>query len=70
MGLEMMTPLVNNLSKEVKEINDVLPKIFGIKSEVCNTADTMRSLKIDVMDSNKKFAIVISSLQKSNILYS
>lgn len=53
MGLEMMAPLVNNLADEVKKINEVLPKILDIKSEVCNIADTVRALKIDVMDLSK-----------------
>ena len=40
MGLEMMAPLMNNLADEIKKINEVLPQIFDIKSEVCNVAES------------------------------
>lgn len=46
MDLQMITPLVNNLTGEVRKINEVLLKIIDT-SEVCNTLDALRRF-IDV----------------------
>ena len=45
-GLEYFNPILNNLSEEVSKINNILPKILDIKSDVCNTADSVRNIKL------------------------
>ena len=47
-GMEFIAPILANLSEEVSKLNHILPKISDIKTEVINTADTVRSLKTDV----------------------
>ena len=47
-GLEFIAPLIVNLSEEIAKINEILPKIADIKTEVINTADTVRDMKMDI----------------------
>ena len=46
LGMEMIAPLLINLSTEVSKINVTLPKVLDIKTEVMNTADTFRQLHV------------------------
>ena len=55
-GLEYFNPIINNLSEEVSKINNLLPKIFDIKSEVCNTADSVRNIKLQLSGLENKFS--------------
>ena len=54
-GMECFTPILSNLTDEVSRLNELIPKIADIKSEVINTADTVRSLKIDVAQLNSTY---------------
>ena len=47
-GLEFIAPILVNLSEEVARINELLPKIMDMKTEVINTADSTRDLKIEM----------------------
>lgn len=62
-GLEFIGPLISNLAGEVTKINDILPKILDIKSEVRNTADAVRNLKADVSDIKKKFDSAVAGIE-------
>ena len=53
-GLEFISPILTNLSDEITKINNLLPKIVDIKSEVINTADTVRSMKIQISNLEQK----------------
>lgn len=63
-GLELFAPILTNLAEEINKINDVLPKILDIKSEVVNTADTVRQMKIDVSDLRNKFSNAINGMEE------
>ena len=56
LGLEFIAPILTNLSDEIIKINNLLPKITDIKSEVANTADTVRSMKVQISNLEKKIA--------------
>ena len=60
-GMEFIAPILANLSEEVSKLNNILPKISDIKTEVVNTADTVRSLKIDVNAIQKALPTISSS---------
>ena len=53
-GMEFIAPLLNNLTNEVSKINNVLPKFVDIKSEVNNTADTVRNMSKQMTVFDKK----------------
>ncbi|KAK4309846.1 hypothetical protein Pmani_018552 [Petrolisthes manimaculis] len=46
-------------------IKELLPKILDIKTEVLNTADTMRQVKIDVVDLKTKFMNAVSGIDEA-----
>ena len=64
-GLEFIAPLLSNLSEEMTKINDVLPKILDIKTEVTNTADTVRQLRSDVTEIKTKFSSAVAGIQEA-----
>ena len=61
LGLEFISPILTNLSDEIIKINNLLPKITDIKSEITNTADTVRSMKIQISSLEKKIDNNLSS---------
>ena len=56
LGMEMIAPLLINLTTEVTKINECLPKVLDMKSEIQNTADTVRQMRTDLLDIKKKFS--------------
>ena len=62
-GLEMFAPVLTNLADQITKINEVLPKILDIKTEVFNTADTVRHMKIGLDDMTDKFASAIYGME-------
>ena len=64
-GLELFAPILTNLVEEITKINEVLPKILDIKTEVCNTADTVRQMKVDVNDIKSKFSCAITGIEEA-----
>lgn len=64
-GLQMFAPILSNLAEEIVKINDFLPKILDMKSEVLNTADTVRNMKIDINDIKDKFRSAISGMEEA-----
>ena len=56
LGLEFIAPLLTSLSDEVAKINSILPKIVDIRSEVANTADTVRNMKFNLANIENKIA--------------
>ena len=65
MGFEYIAPMISNLSEEIVKINEVLPKILDIKSQVVNTADTVRQLRSDVIDMKGSFDKAVSGIQEA-----
>ena len=63
LGMEMIAPLLINLTSEVTKINECLPKVLDIKSEVVNTADTVRQMRVELSEVQKKFSSAISGIQ-------
>ena len=64
-GLEIFAPILNSLAEDISKINELLPKILDIKSEVVNTADTVRQMKIDVSDLKDKFSTAINGMESA-----
>ena len=50
MGMEQVAPMLLSLIDEVQEINKILPHCKDINSEVRNSADTIRSLMIEISE--------------------
>ena len=61
---EKIGSLLSSLAEQVSIINDVLPKILDIKTEVINTADSVRDIKMDVCDLRKKFSSAILGMEE------
>lgn len=64
-GLEIFGPMLAGLAEEVTKINELLPKILDMKTEVLNTADTVRQMRSDVCDLKTKFYTAIGGLQEA-----
>ena len=64
-GFEFIAPLIANLSEEVTKINTVLPSILDIKSEVRNTTDTVRQMKVEVRDIGSKFTKAVAGIEEA-----
>ena len=64
-GMEFIAPLLSNLAEEMAKINNILPGIMDIKSEVTNTADTVRQLGRDVMDIKGKFSSAVAGMKEA-----
>ena len=62
-GLEVFAPILTNLAEDIMKLNEVIPKILDIKSEVCNTADTVRQMQLDVNDLKKKFTSAVTFME-------
>lgn len=65
LGMEMIAPLLINLTTEVTKINEYLPKVLDMKSEVLNTADTVRQMRIDLTDMRGKFTSAVSGMEEA-----
>ena len=63
LGMEMIAPLLLNLSSEVTKINEILPKILDVKTEVTNTADAVRTMRVDISDLRGRFSSAVDGLQ-------
>ena len=65
-GMAVFAPILSHLSDEIGKINEVLPKILDIKTEVCNTADTVRQMKVDIVDIREKFRIAVCGMEEAS----
>ena len=65
-GLEFIAPILTNLTGEVECLNELLPKILDIKSEVVNAADTVRQLRVDVDEIKLNFCQAVSGLNEAS----
>ena len=63
LGMEMIAPLLLNLTTEINKINELLPKIVDIKSEVLNTADTVRQVRVEMADIKTMFTNAVDGMQ-------
>lgn len=61
LGLEFISPVLCNLIEEITKINNILPKIVDIKSQVVNTADIVRNLKNQITGFESKINRKLSS---------
>ena len=66
MGMELLAPIIINLANEVTKINEILPKILDIKTEVLNTADTVREMAVNVKKVNDNFNTAVLGLQAAS----
>ena len=58
--LEFVASLLSNLNEEMAKINILLSKIIDIRSEVYNTVDTARNLKVNFLNIEIKLFISIT----------
>ena len=65
-GLTLFAPLITSLTNEVSRLNEVVPKIVDIKTEVYNTADTVRQMKLDLNQVKQKFSSAIMGLEDAS----
>ena len=66
LGIQMIAPLLINLTTEVSKINECLPKFVDIKSEVLNTADTVRKMNIELIDMKQNFTKAVSGIEEAS----
>ena len=66
LGIQMIAPLLINLTTEVSKINECLPKFVDMRSEVINTADTVRKMNIEMTDMKQKFAKAVSGIEEAS----
>ena len=52
--MEFISPVLINLNDETAKINNILPKFSDIKTEMTNTADIVRNMRIDLVAIKKK----------------
>ena len=65
MGLEILAPILGNLSEEIMKLNETIPKILDIRTEVFNTADTVRQMKQDLVEVKQKFVSAVSGMEEA-----
>lgn len=65
-GMSVFAPVLSNLADEIAKINEILPKILDVKTEVCNTADTVRQMKVDIVDIKNKFKYAVSGMEEAS----
>lgn len=65
MGMELIAPIICNLTEEIYKINEILPKITDLKTEVCNTADAVRQIRVDMSHLRKTFSNAIMGLEEA-----
>lgn len=66
LGMQMLAPLLINLTGEVSRINESLPKFVDMKTEVLNTADTVRKMNMDLIDMKDKFEKAIFGIEEAS----
>lgn len=64
-GMEFIAPVLISLSEEIAKINAILPKICDIKTEVVNTADTVRQMNIDLKRINDNFSNAVLGMEEA-----
>ena len=64
-GFEKLGGMLTHLAEQVSNINELLPKIMDIKTEVQNTADAVRDIKIDMCNLKNKFSNAINGLEEA-----
>ena len=65
-GMQFISPMLINIYEELNKMNEILPKIMDIKKEVINTADTLRNMRIDVSDLQRRFSCAIVGMEKAS----
>lgn len=66
-GMEFLAPLLLKLTVDVSRINEVLPKMVDIRTEVTNTADAVKQVRSDVIDLKKNFNSAIKGISDATI---
>ena len=59
----MIAPLIINLCTEVSKINEILPKVLDIKTEVSNTADAVRQIHVEMTDVKAMFKSAVDGIK-------
>ena len=64
LGMELIAPILVNLAEEVARINELLPKILDVKTEVLNSADIVRQMRIDISEIKTNFNQAVNGLKE------
>ncbi|MEL6945282.1 MAG: hypothetical protein AAFO82_21735, partial [Bacteroidota bacterium] len=65
-GMELVAPILVNLVDEMSKISDLLPKILDVKTEVLNSADCIRQMRVDVNGLKSNFDQAINGLKEAS----
>ena len=63
--VELFAPILNNLSEEVANINEVFSKILAIKTEGFIAGESVRDIKMDICDIKRKFSSAITGMDNA-----
>lgn len=64
-GLEKLDSLLANLTEDKSFINEILPKVRDIKTEVINTTDIDRQIEADFADLKNNFSNAVMGLDEA-----
>ena len=54
------------MSTEVSKINEILPKVLDIKTEVSNTADAVRQIRVEMTDVKAMFKNAVDGIKAAS----
>lgn len=63
MGLEILAPIPGSLAEEIMKLNETIPKILDIRTDVYNTGETVRKMKQDLTEVKQKFVAAIAGME-------
>ena len=63
-GMVVLAPILSNLTEDITKINELL-KILDIKTKICNSADTVHQMKVDIVDIRNKIKNAISGMEEA-----
>lgn len=64
-GLQKFAPILSHLSEEIMKLNEVIPKTLDVMTEVINTVDMVRQMKVDMTEVKQKFSCAVSGMQEA-----
>ena len=53
--MELIAPILCNLTEEIYKLNEALPWIIDARAEVCNAADAVRQSKVEMTQLHNTF---------------
>ena len=66
LGLEKFSPVLSSLTEEIIRLNELVPKILDMKTEIFNTEDTVRQMKLELSNVIKKYISAVTGMEKTS----